>query len=243
MMLRHFAACLLVLAVSSASSQEKAKPVYQDAKAPIPARVRDLLGRMTIEEKVAQLQSGLKYPAMLAQQGSLFGKNGINEDAARKTLGSGLGTYVFLDEFIGMNAGGPREGAENRNLLQAWVMKNTRLGIPILFHGEALHGAAIKGATSFPQAVGLGSTWDPELLTQMFSVVAKEVRAAGNALVLAPVLDLSRDPRYGRVEEMYSEDPYLVGQMGVAAVRGLQGESSDLDQNHVFATAKHFVHG
>jgi beta-glucosidase len=142
-----------------------------------------------------------------------------------------------------MSAGGPREGAENRNLLQAWVMKNTRLGIPVLFHGEALHGAATRDATSFPQAVGLGSTWDPELLTEMFSVVAEEVRASGNALVLAPVLDLSRDPRYGRVEEMYSEDPYLVGQLGVAAVRGLQGESSELDRNHVFATAKHFVHG
>lgn len=122
-------------------------------------------------------------------------------------------------------------------------MKNTRLGIPIMFHGEALHGAVRKGATSFPQAIALGSTWDPDLLEKMFGVVAIETRAAGNALVLAPVLDLSRDPRYGRVEEMYSEDPLLTARMGVAAVRGLQGTSSNFDENHVIATAKHFVHG
>jgi len=112
-----------------------------------------------------------------------------------------------------------------------------------MFHGEALHGPAIKGGTAFPQAVALGSTWDPDLLREMFTTVAQESRTAGNSLVLAPVLDLSRDPRYGRVEEMYSEDPFLVGQLGVAAVRGLQGEAPLLDQEHVFATAKHFVHG
>ena len=117
------------------------------------------------------------------------------------------------------------------------------LAIPIMFHGEALHGALVKGATSFPEAVGLGSTWDPPLLEEMFSIVALEERALGNTLVLAPVLDLSRDPRYGRVEEMYSEDPYLVAELGVAAVHGLQGAGDTLDENHVFATAKHFVHG
>jgi beta-glucosidase len=115
-----------------------------------------------------------------------------------------------------------------------------------MFHGEALHGAVTPGATSYPQAVALGSTWDPELMEKMFSNVALESRAAGNVLVLAPVLDLSRDPRYGRVEEMYSEDPYLVGQLGTAAVKGLQGlqkPSDRLDENHVYATLKHFVHG
>src|ERR1700733_12967093 len=98
-----------------------------------------------------------------------------------------------------------------------------------MFHGEALHGAVLPGATTFPAAVALGSTWDPELLQQMFSSVALESRAAGNVLVLAPVLDLSRDPRYGRVEEMYSEDPFLVAQLGIAAVRGLQGPNGVTD--------------
>jgi beta-glucosidase len=190
---------------------------------------------MTVEEKVAQLESSWLLP--------------MHPDDARmkKAAGNGLGTYAFLDEFTATGgASDPRVGAQRRNEMQSWVLKNTRLGIPILFHGEALHGAVRPGATLFPEAVGLGSTWDPELLEKMFSAVGLESRAAGNTLVLAPVLDLSRDPRFGRVEEMYSEDPYLVAQLGVAAVKGLQGSrnSTDrLDENHVFATAKHFVHG
>jgi len=241
---RYFAICLLALVLPYAGSQQKPKPIYQNEKAPIPERVRDLLGRMTLEEKVLQLQSGVNMPAFGAlAANSLYSKDQLNEPMVKKTLGNGLGTYAYLDEFIGMSAGGPREEATRRNLLQTWVMKNTRLAIPIMFHGEALHGSAINGATSFPAAVGLGSTWDPDLLKEMFTTVAAEVRASGNVLVLAPVLDLSRDPRYGRVEEMYSEDPYLVGQMGVAAVRGLQGDTPLLGQDHVFATAKHFVHG
>jgi beta-glucosidase len=241
---RTIAISLLALILPCAWSQQKPKPIYQNEKTPIPERVRDLLGRMTLEEKVLQLQSGVNMPALgpLAVD-SLYNKDQLNEPMVKKTLGNGLGTYAFLDEFIGMSAGGPREEAARRNLLQAWVMKNTRLAIPIMFHGEALHGSAVKGATSFPQAVGLGSTWDPDLLKEMFTTVAMEARASGNVLVLAPVLDLSRDPRYGRVEEMYSEDPYLVGQMAVAAVRGLQGDTPLLGPDHVFATAKHFVHG
>ena len=168
----------------------------------------------------------------------------MNEPMAKVIFANGIGTFAFLDEFVG--AGGtPREDAMRRNTAQEWIAKNTRLGIPILFHGEALHGAVRKGATDFPQAVALGSTWNPELLKEMFTTVGMEARASGNALVLAPVLDLSRDPRYGRVEEMYSEDPYLVGQLGVAAVLGLQGDTSQtggrIDQDHVIATAKHFV--
>jgi beta-glucosidase len=238
-----FTVSLFVLGLTGALSQQAPRPTYQNEKAPIPERVRDLVGRMTVEEKVAQLQSGVNMPSFGPQASSLFNKAQLNEATVKQTLGRGLGTYAFLDEFMSMSPGGPRESAERRNLLQTWVMKNTRLGIPIMFHGEALHGLAMKGATSFPQAVALGSTWDPDLLKEMFTTVAQEVRATGNALVLAPVLDLGRDPRYGRVEEMYSEDPYLVGQLGVAAVRGLQGEGNVLDQEHVFATAKHFVHG
>ncbi len=239
---RYITICLLTFALQFSWSQQEDKPLYQDKNAPIPERVRDLLGRMTLEEKVAQLQSGMNMPAFGPATSSLFANDQLNEATVKQALSNGLGTYAFLDEFLGMSKG-PREGAMKRNLLQTWVMKNTRLGIPILFHGEALHGSAVKGATSFPQAVGLGSTWDPDLLKEMFATVGLEARATGNVLVLAPVLDLSRDPRYGRVEEMYSEDPYLVGQMGVAAVRGLQGDANVIDENHVLATAKHFVHG
>ena len=237
--------CLFSIVAPFASSQEGKKAVYKDQSAAVPDRVRDLLSQMTVEEKVAQLESGWTLPAFGSFKiPSAIEDNHVNEAVARKIAANGLGTYAFLDEFLGLGGpANPRLGAQHRNLLQEWVIKNTRLGIPILFHGEALHGAVVPGATLFPTAVGLGSTWDPELLERMFTTVGLESRAAGNALVLAPVLDLSRDPRYGRVEEMYSEDPYLVAQLGTAAVKGLQGTTDRADQNHVFATAKHFVHG
>ena len=240
--------CVLSLFLTSgmlSQSQESAKTVYKDPNASVPDRVRDLLSKMTVEEKVAQLESGWTLPAFGSLKiPSVIDQDHVNEALAKKIAGNGLGTYAFLDEFLGMGTElNPRSGAQHRNLFQSWVLKNTRLGIPVLFHGEALHGAVTPGATSFPAAVALGSTWDPELLEKMFTTVALESRASGNALVLAPVLDLSRDPRYGRVEEMYSEDPYLVAQLGIAAVTGLQGSDNEhLDANHVFATAKHFVH-
>jgi len=225
------------------SGQQPSYVPYKDPNAPVETRVNDLLSRMTLEEKVAQLECAINkssFPGLHSE--SAIEQDRLNDDFARKTFANGLGTYGFLDEFNGL-AGDALEGAKNRNLIQHWMINNTRLGIPVIFHGEALHGAVIKGATSFPQAVGLGSTWDPQLVQQMFSAVADEERGLGNNVVLAPLFDLSRDPRYGRDEEMYSEDPFLVAQMGISAVRGLQGPSETLDENHVFATAKHFVHG
>jgi beta-glucosidase len=197
--------CIAALAVSiprAGSQQQDAKPpIYKDANAPIADRIADLLAKMTVEEKVAQLESGWVLPAFgNFKVPTPFEGGHLNEAMAQKIAPNGLGTFVFLDEFIGTRESpDPRVGANNRNLLQAWVLKNTRLGIPIMYHGEALHGAVTMQATAFPAAVGLGSTWDPDLLQKMFSTVALEARASGNAMVLAPVLDLSRDPRYGRV--------------------------------------------
>jgi beta-glucosidase len=240
--------CLAALYAPRALSQQDAKPVYRDPNAPLAERIHDLLGKMTVEEKVSQLESGWVLPAFgNFKVPSPFEGDHVNETMVKKFAANGLGTFAFLDEFLGSRGSSdPRVGAKNRNLLQAWVLKNTRLGIPIMYHGEALHGAVTMSATAFPAAVGLGSTWDPELLQKMFTIVGLEARASGNALVLAPVLDLSRDPRYGRVEEMYSEDPYLVAQLGTAAVKGLQGMQSLDDllyDNHVYSTLKHFVHG
>jgi beta-glucosidase len=239
--------CFIVLYVPSARSQDST-PVYKNPDAKTADRVRDLLAKMTVEEKVAQLESGWVLPAFGGfKMPSPFDGGQLNETMVKKIASNSLGTFSFLDEFLGTRESpDPRVGAKNRNLLQAWVLKNTRLGIPVLYHGEALHGAVTMHATAFPAAVGLGSTWDPELLQKMFTTVALEARASGNAMVLAPVLDLSRDPRYGRVEEMYSEDPYLVAQLGIAAVKGLQGMpgiDANLDDSHVYATLKHFVHG
>jgi len=139
---------------------------------------------------------------------------------------------------------GPREMAEFTNTVQRWMKEHTRLGIPVMFHDECLHGhVALKG-TSYPQAIALASSWDPSLLHEVFVATAEEARARGAQQCLAPVLDLARDPRWGRTEETYGEDPYLVSRLGVAAIQGFQGKGPFIDKSHVLATAKHFaVHG
>lgn len=237
----------LALATSVAAQAPKPTPtpLYKRADAPIPVRVKDLLARMTLEEKVAQLQANSTLPDVpdiAVGPNPAFGivKRGqVDETVARRAVGQGLGAFNIV-AFGSMTAA---QHATQANLIQDWVVKNTRLGIPVIFQGEALHGAVADGSTIYPQAIGLGSTWDPALLRQMFTAVGQEARAAGMSQVLAPVFDLAREPRFGRIEESYSEDPYLVGELGAAAVEGLQGSGSTIDQSHVIATAKHFVHG
>jgi beta-glucosidase len=139
---------------------------------------------------------------------------------------------------------GARAQAEFTNAVQKWVKEHTRLGIPVIFHDEALHGLQGPEATSFPQAIALASTWNPELVERAFAAVAKEVRARGTQQVLAPVVDVARDPRWGRFEETYGEDPYLVSRMGLAAVRGFQGGERTIPNDRVIATLKHMAgHG
>lgn len=238
-----FAACFA--SVPAGAEAPRGIPLYKDPNASIEARVRDLLGRMTLDEKIAQLQGNSTLPSFPGNllgptpASGLFKDGDIDEAIARSALGKGIGAFAVF-EFQPKTAS---EIARKSNLIQRWVMQNTRLGVPVMFQGEALHGAMVAGATGFPQAVALGSTWNPMLVREMFGTVAKQARQAGFSMVLAPVLDLARDPRYGRVEEMYSEDPYLVGEIGLAAIQGLQGPEGAIDQDHVIATAKHFVHG
>jgi len=138
----------------------------------------------------------------------------------------------------------PHDAAAARNAAQHFLMEKTRLGIPAIFPGEALHGFMAYGSTSFPQVLGLASTWDPELVQQAFTAAGDEMASAGVNQALSPVLDLGRDPRWGRTEETYGEDSYLVAHMGVAAINGLQGTSWNIDRHHVMATMKHFAaHG
>jgi beta-glucosidase len=138
----------------------------------------------------------------------------------------------------------PRDAAILRNAMQRYQVEKTRLGIPAIFQGEALHGFMENGSTSFPQALGLASTWDPELVRQVFTAAADEMASAGDEQAFTPVLDLARDPRWGRTEETYGEDPYLGSRIGVAAIEGLQGPNFLIDRHHVLATAKHFAaHG
>ncbi len=130
------------------------------------------------------------------------------------------------------------------NAVQHFAVEKTRLGIPVWFHEEGLHGYAAIDATNFPQAIALASSWDPELIRRVNVVVAREMRARGVREALSPVVDVARDPRWGRIEETFGEDPYLVTQLGVAAVRGLQGDTLPLGDGKVFATLKHLTgHG
>jgi len=203
---------------------------YQDPALPVSSRVSDLLGRMTLEEKVAQLH-GVEPPE---------DENGFfSLDLAREKLFNGVS---YLGSF-----NRKRDTAKTvayLNAVQKFLVEETRLGVPALVLGEGLHGFMAQEATSFPQAIGLASTWDPDLHERIFAVVAREMRVRGAHYVLSPVLDLARDPRWGRTEETYGEDPYLASRMGVAAVRGLQGEAFAADAEKVLATAKHYAaHG
>jgi beta-glucosidase len=139
---------------------------------------------------------------------------------------------------------GPRESAELTNEIQRFFLENTRLGIPVIFHDECLHGHVGTGATSFPQPIGLAATFNPDLVRSLYAMAAHEARARGIHQALTPVVDVAREPRWGRVEETFGEDPFLVSRMGVAAVRGFQDDATFVDKKHVIATLKHFAaHG
>ena len=139
---------------------------------------------------------------------------------------------------------GPREGAIFANAVQKWLIENTRLGIPAILHDEILHGHMAQGSTSFPQPIALASSWDPDFINKVFTAGALETRARGSHQVLGPNLDVAREPRWGRTDETYGEDPYLVSRMAVAVVKALQGPGPMIEGDHIIATAKHFAaHG
>jgi beta-glucosidase len=233
--------------VSLASAAVPPAPVYKDSHSPVEARVEDLLARMTLEEKVAQMMS-----VWDAKSEIFDGK--LEFDAAKMALKypNGIGQFARPSDATGPTSPRVLAGRDARgtirlvNALQKYATTRTRLGIPILFHEEGLHGYAARGATSFHQAIALASSWDPALVRAVNVITAREIRARGVSLALTPVVDVARDPRWGRIEETFGEDPYLVGEMGVAAVEGLQGEgrARTLAPGKVFATLKHLTgHG
>ena len=230
----------LALTFPSPSSAQERLP-YQNARLPVEERVRDLLGRMTLDEKTAQLQSRWHNLDYVKDRKQFF-ENERGEFVpgdAEIALREGVGEVSVPSE-----KRGPREMAEFTNTVQSWVMHHTRLGIPVLFHDECLHGHLAPRGTNYPVPMALASTWDLKLVSNVFSSVASEVPARGAQQCLSPVLDLARDPRWGRTEETYGEDPFLVSRMGVAAIHGLQGDGPGIGRSHVLATAKHFaVHG
>ena len=214
---------------------------YRDSKLPVEQRVADLLSRMTLEEKIAQLEGAWENKQFFHDPQELFvdEKGQFLPERAAALMKNGLGEISRPSENRD-----PRAMADYTNTVQKWLRDNTRLSIPVIFHDECLHGHVAPKATSYPQAIALASTWDPSLLHEVFTATAAEARARGVQQCLAPVLDLARDPRWGRTEETYGEDPYLVSRLGVAAITGYQGTGPGIDKAHVMATAKHFaVHG
>lgn len=206
---------------------------YQNPELSIDKRVDDLISRMTMDEKIAQMVFWGKTDSFIGKQ------NQFREEPTRQLLKNGAGLVGFMK--LQMD---PENYAEMTNCIQQIVVKETRLGIPAMFFGEGLHGYMGKDATSFPIPPALASTWDTALVRQVFEVVSKESRAFGVTQLFTPVVDLGREPRWGRVEETYGEDPFLVSQMGLSAVLGLQGTSQMIGSEHVAATAKHFAgHG
>ncbi len=217
---------------------KKPKYPYQDPKLPVETRLEDILGRMTVEEKVAQ--TGMSYLDAWVEDYKLDGKK------AKDVMDSlAIGTvHQFHFETYDDPKRNIAANVRCVNELQKYLVEETRLGIPTIITGEGVHGHWAAEATVYPHAIAMSSTWEPELLTEVADTVSKECRAAGISQILSPVFDLAREPRWGRVQETYGEDPYLSARMGVAYIKGIQGNGPPIDQEHCAATAKHFAgHG
>jgi len=238
MLLRNrFLSTALFFLAATLAAQDRPTAPYKDPSLPIDARVKDLLGRMTLDEKVAQLQNYRTLdPHAVDEQGNFVG----GTDAAALTNGAGS-VWAGGERLFRASAA---ERIHMLNSVQKYLREKTRLGIPSFVFSEAVHGYMAQGATSFPAAIALGSTWDTALVERVFTAAAQEASAHGVRQVLSPVLDLARDPRWGRFDECYGEDPYLVSRMAMAAVFGLQGRGDGIDSEHVAVTLKHFAgHG
>jgi beta-glucosidase len=213
---------------------------YKNPNLSAERRVKDLLSRMSLEEKAAQMLCVWQKKADLL----LDAKGNFDPQKARAAFkdGHGLGQVGRpSDAGKGKDA---REMAELTNAIQKFFVENSRLGIPVFFHEECLHGHAALDATSFPQPIGLAATFNPSLVESLYAMAAEEARLRGAHQALTPVVDVARDPRWGRVEETFGEDPFLVSQLGLAAVWGFQGDASFKNKKHLIATLKHFAaHG
>jgi len=216
---------------------------YKDSQLSVTQRVSDLLGRMALPEKIAQMCS---HWLILSADGNhrirtdAFCQTATTDDI-KEMLRLGIGQ---ITRPLGTHPVDPKEGVRALNALQKFLVEETRLGVPAISHEECLVGLMVKGATLFPSALNYGSTWNPDLIEAVGQEIRKEAKQIGCHQGLAPVLDVSRDVRWGRTEETYGEDPFLASRMGVAAIEGLQGDSFLIGRHHVVATAKHFaVHG
>jgi beta-glucosidase len=217
---------------SKSQSKKSTRKPYQNPSLSVKRRVADLLARMTMEEKVAQLGSRLPFTTDWREWMSYT----LEEKIARicaispdDAIGAGVGQLsVFLRDLP------PKTAAAKANEFQHYARENTRLGIPPIIHDEGLHGLVGNDATSFPQAIAMASSWHPGLLEEVATAIGKETRARGIRQLLSPTINIARDPRCGRTEETYGEDPCLASRMAVAFVRGVQSQG-------VVTTPKHYA--
>ncbi len=226
----------VILFSSSCSSSQKEnthnEPAYQKADS--------LLQLMTLEEKVAQLSAvWLDKPRLYTENGEL------SFDSLKKYFPHGIGQFARPSESargFGQLGRDVKDHVAFGNQVQEYFTKHTRLGIPALFHEECLHGLMAREATNFPQPIAMASSWNPDLIRNVYDAAGKEARSRGTHLALTPVVDVARDSRWGRIEETFGEDPHLVGEMGLAAVEGLSGNGEGVKNGtHVMTTLKHFV--
>ena len=243
------------LVVTTCMAKKKEVLPYQNPSLSIDERLQDLMQRMTLEEKVGQLRCTLawNYYDILQRPTSSSRKKGkgdgvvvpsesFKKDIAEGNIGMLWGTFradPWTQKSL-ENGLTPQLAAMAGNALQKYVKENTRLGIPLFLAEEAPHGHMAIGTTVFPTGFGLAATWSPELVERVGNVIGKEIRLQGGHISYGPVLDVSRDPRWSRVEESYGEDPVLTGELGAAMVRGVGG--GDLSKPYsTLATLKHFI--
>ena len=240
------------------------KLVYLDSTQPVNKRVEDLLGRMTLEEKISQLKArwhlrkifSRLFGSLSADFRSLSDKRKKLESlfykiiSEERDISEAISTHFWRKHWketivekgkysvgqltCALRPFSHKEGAEFANKIQKFVVEETRLGIPVIIHDECLHGCMAKGCTIFPQSIALASSWDPDLMKEVATAIGKETRARGIHQCLSPTINIARDPRCGRTEETYGEDPYLTSLMAISFVKGVQGQK-------VAATPKHFA--
>ena len=223
---------------------EQKSPAYMDSNLPVDKRVSDLLGRMTLEEKAAQMLAAdreVKDSIFIDEIGEIsFGE-------LLTAFPHGLGQVTRLSETRGAQSQTsqtvekpltPRENALLANKLQRHFIENTRLGIPVIFHEECLHGLVASHATSFPHPIAMAGTFNPDLVEEVYALIARETRLRGGHQALTPVVALARNARWGRLEETFGEDPYLTSRIGIAAVKGFQGEGPNIVLEQSAATLK-----
>jgi beta-glucosidase len=239
--------CVIILGLSAqaiAQVKKAATPatVYKNPSAPVDARVKDLLKRMTLEEKVGQLCTLLGWDMYEKNGDSVGVSEAFRTVMAKRHIGSFWATlradpWTKKTLATGLT---PKLSAKATNALQKYMMENTRLGIPLLLAEECPHGHMAIGTTVFSTSIGQASTWNPALIAEMAAAIAKEARVQGAHIGYGPVLDLVREPRWSRLEETYGEDPYLISQMGISMVKGFQGNNINSGSN-VISTLKHFT--